>query len=471
MTDTRYESQFEAFDTKLRRDGSNEWNIRSFRRNYFLLLGGDTGIIPESAIRPVEYLPHLESLSMPNDGTSLLNKVAVVKLNGGLGTGMGLDRAKSIIPVRGSLTFLDIIARQILRIEERTGVRIPLIFMNSYNTREDTYRVLQPYNKLRQELPIDFLQNRVPKVDVATMMPAVCESSPELEWCPPGHGDMYIALRASGILDTLIRRGYEYIFISNADNLGAVLDERILALIDREKIPFLMEVAARTEADSKGGHLALTQSGAPILRERAQCDESELERFQDIRLYSFFNTNNLWIRLPSLLDLMDRYENVLPLPLIRNKKPLDPRDRTSAEVYQLETAMGSALGLFDGSAALAVPRMRFAPVKFTSDLLAVRSDAYTLTEDYQVMLDSRRRGEVPVIDLEPLNYGNLDQLDTAFPFGPPSLIGCARLAIRGRYQFGEGVSIAGSVELTNRTSEIITIEDNTILKNHKDYLY
>ena len=45
----------------------------------------------------------------------------VIKLNGGLGTGMGMDKAKSLLPVRGGLTFLDIVARQVLHIRQIDG--------------------------------------------------------------------------------------------------------------------------------------------------------------------------------------------------------------------------------------------------------------------------------------------------------------------------------------------------------------
>src|SRR5438105_1204399 len=83
----------------------------------------------------------------------------------------------------------------------------------------------------------------------------------ELEWCPPGHGDIYTALVTSGMLDALLDAGYEHAFVSNSDNLGAVLDPRILAWFAAERIPFLMEVADRTEADRKGGHIAQRPGG------------------------------------------------------------------------------------------------------------------------------------------------------------------------------------------------------------------
>ena len=69
-----------------------------------------------------------------------------------------------------------------------------------------------------------------------------------------GHGEVYIVLATSGMFDALLARGYQYLFLSNSDNLGATLNLGILGYIADEQIPFLMEVADRTEADKKGGY-------------------------------------------------------------------------------------------------------------------------------------------------------------------------------------------------------------------------
>ena len=206
-------------------------------------------------------------------------------------------------------------------------------------------------------------------------------ADPDKEWCPPGHGDIYPALVTSGMLARMLAQGYEYLFVSNADNLGATLDLSILGFFARHHLPFLMEVAERTAADRKGGHLAQHEDGHLLLRESAQCPPEEESEFQDIRLYRFFNTNNLWIHLPALARLVEKRHGVLGLPLIRNEKPVDPADPTTPRVFQLETAMGAALAVFRGAQALLVPRSRFVPVKKNSDLLVLMSDAYVLAED------------------------------------------------------------------------------------------
>ncbi|CAE7742840.1 UGP1, partial [Symbiodinium pilosum] len=169
-------------------------------------------------------------------------------------------------------------------------------------------------------------------------------------------------------------------FVSNSDNLGATMDLRLLTYFADSGAPFLMEVAARTDADKKGGHLAVMKSGGGLtLRESAQCPKEDEGAFQDVSKYTYFNTNNLWVHLGKLHELFEKNGGALPLPVMKNDKTVDPRDKKSTKVIQLETAMGAAISCFEGAQAIKIPRTRFAPVKKTDDLFALRSDAYTLT--------------------------------------------------------------------------------------------
>jgi len=438
-----FEAAFAPFAEKMAAASLPEIAIRNFRQHYAELYEGRTGLIPEDTIMPVETLPDAENLppELAGVGRAALARTVMLKLNGGLGTGMGLEKAKSLLVVKEGLTFLDIIARQALE----TGV--PLVLMNSSYTRDDSLEALRRYPALWGEIPLDFAQHMVPKVDAATQGPAAWSQEPELEWCPPGHGDIYPSLVSSGMLATLLEAGYEHLFTSNADNLGAVIDVSILGYFAAQQLPFMMEVADRTEADQKGGHLAGRPEGGYLLRETAQCPPDDLEAFQDVARHRYFNTNNLWISLRALAGMMARNGGVLDLPTIQNRKTIDPRDRASSPVIQLETAMGAAIALFAGAGALRVPRTRFAPVKTTNDLLGVRSDAYLLTEDWRVMLDPRRGGEPPVVDLDPRYYRLVDDFEARFPYGPPSLVACERLTVRGDVVFGPGVVCRGEVEI------------------------
>ena len=230
------------------------------------------------------------------------------------------------------------------------------------------------------------------------------------------------------MLEDLLERGFEYAFMANSDNLGAVLDPRILAWMRAEQIPFLMEVTARTEADRKGGHLARrTSDDRLVLRETAQTPDEDLEALQDLSKHRFANTNNLWIDLRALDAAMRERDGVLGLPLIRNQKTVDPTDKSSPAVYQIETAMGAAIEVFEGARALEVPRTRFAPVKTTDDLLALRSDAYRLTDDARVELVP---DQVPIVTLDADHFKLLRDFDARFPKGVPSL--AEARAIRGR---------------------------------------
>jgi UTP--glucose-1-phosphate uridylyltransferase len=461
---TEVNADFRPFAERMAAEQLPEIVIRTFQHYYEQLARGETGFIPETDIRPVGSLPDLEQLpeSLARTGRAALSRAVLLKLNGGLGTGMGLERAKSLLIVRDDLTFLDIIAKQ------AAHARVPLVLMNSFATRDDSLAALAKHRELHGDVPLDFLQHKTPKVLREGLRPVEWPADPELEWCPPGHGDIYIALVTSGMLDTLLEHGYEVAFVSNADNLGAVLDPLLLGYIVANELPFLMEVADRTAADRKGGHLARRISdGRLILRESAQCPDADLDAFQDIERHRYFNTNNLWVHLPSLKRRLAEQDGVMGLPMIRNSKTLDPRDATSPGVYQLETAMGAAIASFEGAGALRVPRTRFAPVKTCDDLLGVRSDAYVLTEDWRVMLDPRRRYGVPVISLDARYYKLIDQMEGRFPDGPPSLLDCERLTVRGDVRFGCGVVCRGEVEVTNPEGKQIEIA-NAVLGNATD---
>ena len=430
---------------KMRADRASDIAIENFRHYYERLARGETGTIPEDEIEPARDLPKAADLPEPgDDGKEALERAVTIRLNGGLGTSMGMTAAKTLLEVKEGLTFLDVIARQVLRLRERYGIRLPLVLMHSFRTREDSLRALERYPELRTDLPLDFVQGRVPKVLADGLTPASWPKDPELEWAPPGHGDLYASLVTSGMLERLLDHGYEYAFVANSDNLGAVLEPRILAWFAREELPFAMEVLRRSEADKKGGHIAVRKGNGLVLRETAQVRDEDQDAYQDIERHRYFNCNNLWLNLRTLDQVLKERDGVLGLPMIVNKKTLDPGDPSTPAVYQLETAMGAAIDVFEGAAAIEVTRERFAPVKTTNDLLVVRSDAYELTDHAEMRLV---RDEPPVVDLDPAHYKLIRDFDAHFAAGPPSLKECDRLMVRGDVVFGKDVTIRGAVKI------------------------
>lgn len=438
-------SGLDAGVEKLRADGAGDAAIASFRHYYGLLESGDEGMLAERDIEPVADVPSVDDLS-EDAGPDVLDQAVVLKLNGGLGTSMGMTRAKSLLEVRDGQSFLDIIVRQVLELRERTGARLPLVLMNSFATREDSLAALAKHPEIAADVPADLLQNKLPKLTADGLEPVEWPAEPGLEWAPPGHGDLYTALVTSGMLGELLDHGYRYAFVSNSDNLGAVLEPRILAWVAREDIPFAMEVADRTAADRKGGHLAQRPDGGLVLREIAQTPDDDVEAFQDTSRHRFFNTNTLWVDLHALRGVIDARDGVLGLPMIVNRKTVDPSDKSSPAVVQLETAMGAAIDVFDGARALRVDRARFAPVKTTDDLLALRSDAYELTDDARVALVAGRE-DAPHVTLDPDYYKLLADFDARFPHGAPSLRECEALTVHGDVTFGRDVVVKGRVEL------------------------
>jgi UTP--glucose-1-phosphate uridylyltransferase len=458
------EAGLQQAQEKMRAAGAAEVAIKVFSHYYRLLESGQQGTIRESEIEPVGDLPHLEHLDTdPEAMRAALAETVVIKLNGGLGTSMGVTGPKSALPVKDGLSFLDIIARQILSTRKEYDVPLPLVLMNSFRTKEESLAALSEYADLPVDgLPLDFLQNMEPKLLADDLTPAEWPADPELAWCPPGHGDLFTALVASGTLDALRERGFRHAFISNADNLGATPDGRIAAWMAEHDVPFGMEVCRRTRSDRKGGHVAVRKSdGRLILRDSAQVHPDDVDSFQNTKLHKTFNTNNLWIDLDRLAELMAGHDGILGLPIIVNRKTIDPADASSPKVIQLETGMGTAIETFEGSQAVIVDRSRFKPVKTTNDLLVLRSDVYQLDEAGD--LTTTHEGDEPYVDLDPEYFRILADFEARFAAGPPSLVRADRFEVRGDVAFGKEVVVVGDVEVEAAPGQRRVIEDGTEL--------
>ncbi len=432
----------------MRDAGQPKEAARSFASAYRRLVDGEAAVIRSDELEPARDVPTLDELREPDD-LGALDAFAVIKLNGGLATTMGLQRPKSLVEARDGRSFLEIIIGQTLALRRKHGIRLPLVLMDSDATRAETLEALAAHPELEAEgLALDFLQSMVPKLDAESLEPVTWPRAPALEWVPPGHGDVYGALQRSGMLDALLERGFRYAMISNADNLGSTLDPSIAGHVAREQIPFLMEVVEGTEADRKGGHIARRRAdGQLVLRETAQTPPEDEESFRDFRRWRYYNTNSIWVDLRTLAQRLEAHKGVLELPLIVNRKTVDPRDPDSTPVIQLESAMGAAIGSFPGARLLCVPRTRFAPVKTTDDLLVLRSDVYEMSDDLVVAPVPERRDRLPYVELDKRYYRLLDDFEQRFPDGPPSLREADRLVVHGDIMFARGVVVRGTVEL------------------------
>ena len=437
---------------KMRDAGVAEQAITVFTHYYQSLEAGATGLIPEETIEPLTQIDSLADVEVSEEqAREALSKTVLIRLNGGLGTSMGLDRAKSLLPVRDGKTFLDLLVNQVLAARRRYGVSLPLILMNSFRTREDSLEVLAGHPEIQVDgLPLDFLQNREPKLCADDLTPVEWKADPELEWCPPGHGDIYTALLASGLLDALLDKGYRYAMTANSDNLGAAPSARIAGWFAASGAPYAPEMCRRTPADVKGGHLAVRKSdGRIILRDTAQTPGDQMHYFTDQFRHPFFHTNNLWFDLKVLRDTLAERGGILGLPLIKNSKTVDPADSSSTPVIQLETAMGAAVEAFEGATAIEVPRSRFLPVKTTNDLLLVRSDVYEVDDDGLLRMVPER---ACTVNLDPRFYKKIQDFEARFPGGVPSIKDARSLTVDGDWTFGADVVATGEARVEEEGS-------------------
>ncbi len=420
--------------------------IDVFSAYYRQLERGVTGFIAEDSIEPLTDPDLLRDVTVSDEeARGALGATVMIKLNGGLGTSMGMEQAKSLLPVRDGRTFLDLIVAQVRAARTAYGVRLPLLFMNSFRTRDDTLAALSGYDDLAVDgLELDFMQSQEPKLRADDLTPVEWPADPTLEWCPPGHGDLYPALSSSGVPDRLIALGYRYASVSNSDNLGAAPDATIAGWFAASGAPYAAEVCRRTPADRKGGHLAVRKAdGRLILRDTAQTAKAEMDFFTDEHRHPYFHTNNLWFDLAALARTLAERDAVLGLPMIRNVKTVDPADPSSPEVVQIESAMGAAVEVFAGATAIGVERERFLPVKTTNDLLLLRSDVYAVGDDGRLEQD----GAVPLVDLDARFYKTISGFEQRFADGAPSLRQATRLAVAGDWTFGAGVTVVDEASL------------------------
>jgi UTP--glucose-1-phosphate uridylyltransferase len=441
------ENGLTAARNKMRDAGIAEQAIDVFSHYYRALDNGATCLIPEDSIEPLTRIDSIEDVEIDEAGArEALSRTVLIKLNGGLGTSMGMDRTKSLLPVREGKSFLDLLVDQVMAARRIYDVALPLIFMNSFRTRRDTLAALAAHPGIGIDgLPLDFLQNREPKLRADDLTPVTWAADPDLEWCPPGHGDIYTALTASGVLDALLESGYKYAMTSNSDNLGAAPSARVAGWFAASGAPYAPELCRRTPADVKGGHLAVRKSdGRIILRETAQTPADEMHFFTDQYRHPFFHTNNLWFDLEVLRDTLAERRGILGLPLIKNAKTVDPADASSVPVIQLETAMGTAVEAFEGATAIEVPRSRFLPVKTTNDLLLLRSDVYEVDDAGLLQMVPER---ACTVNLDPRYYKKIRDFEARFPHGVPSVRQAKSLTVEGDWTFGADVVAIGDARV------------------------
>ncbi|XP_006813716.1 UTP--glucose-1-phosphate uridylyltransferase-like [Saccoglossus kowalevskii] len=412
--------------------------------------------LPQDAVIPYKELQEHDTENIK----ALLDKLVVIKLNGGLGTSMGCKGPKSVIGVRSELTFLDLAVQQIEHLNKKYGSDVPLVLMNSFNTDEDTNKVLRKYDSCQVQIST-FNQSKYPRINKDSLLPiAKSVSSDDLEaWYPPGHGDIYESFNNSGLLDAFIRQGKEFVFISNIDNLGATVDNKILNFLvnppNGTGSEFVMEVTDKTRADVKGGTLIHYEDKLRLL-EIAQVPKEHVDEFKSVSKFRVFNTNNIWIKLAAIKRNLDNKS--LDMEVIVNNKTLD----NGLNVIQLETAVGAAIKNFEAH-GINVPRSRFLPVKKTSDLLLVMSNLYTMKAGSLKMNPHRQFKTTPLVKLGT----HFDKVNIFLKrFGSiPNLIELDHLTVSGDVTFGKGVVLKGTVIIIANHGDRIDIPPGALLEN------
>ena len=304
---------------------------------------------------------------------------------------------------------------------------------------------------------LTFNQSRYPRINKESLLP--CPRTPTSDkglWYPPGHGDLFDAINNSGLLDRLIAAGKEYLFVSNVDNLGAVVDFNIFQHMIDSQAEFISEVTDKTKADVKGGTL-IDYEGTIRLLEIAQVPSDHVEDFKSVKKFKIFNTNNLWLNIKAIKRVLD--DDELDLEIIVNNKNLD----SGEAVIQLETAVGAAIKHFRGAKGVNVPRSRFLPVKSCSDLLLITSDLYSLQHGKLIMNPQRMFNQTPVVKLGD-TFKKVAHFQKRFKT-IPNILELDHLTVSGDVVFGRNITLRGTCIIVATSGNHITLPDNCVIEN------
>eukprot|EP00903_Cladosiphon_okamuranus_P017554 g16168.t1 len=408
---------------------------------------------PEAVVQATDIPPCPKDQALRHE---LLDKMVILKLNGGLGTSMGCTWPKSAIEVRNDLSFLDLTVRQVEYLNSMYGVDVPLVLLDSFKTHETTAKIIRKY-RMHNLTIHTFMQSCHPRIIKDTLQPMPSGpfgESPPSEWYPPGHGDVYYSLYASGLLENLINQGKEYIFISNVDNLGATVDLDMLYHIFDQEAEFAVEAIERTRADLSGG-LVVGYGGKPKVVELSTVPTERRDQF--VKKFNLFNTNNIWANLRALQRLVAKEEMELEVNVRE-------RQVNGMKTIQLETCGASAIQCFDKVMAIVVNRARYLPVKSTSDLMLVQSNLYGVRHGSLVMSADRPDGSTPLIKLG-REFTSVEDYLRRIPHGVPTITQLDHLTVAGDVMFGENVTLKGTVIIVANEGSVIMIPDGTVLRD------
>lgn len=441
--------------------------LQGFKSLFAQFVQEDKGVQWEDISPPPQEMikPHKELREVPEAEISkLLDKLVVLKLNGGLGTSMGCTGPKSVITVRNEFTFLDMQVQQIAYLNNKYNVDIPLVLMNSFNTHdhEDTEKVLRKYTSINVRI-CTFKQSMYPRIykESFRVVAHKIDVDDLPSWYPPGHGDMYRSFYNSGLCEQFLSEGKDFVFCSNIDNLGATVDMPILNfLIESSKsekpCEFIMEVTNKTRADVKGGTLIKYEEKLRLL-EMAQVPKENVEEFKSVNKFRIFNTNNLWMKLSAIKRLVSN--NAIHMEIIPNHKVLD----NGRKIIQIETAIGAAIKCFDHSVGINVSRRRFLPVKSCSDLMLIMSNLYNMEYGTLSMSPRRQFQSTPIVNLGTSFKKVKDYLSRFETI--PDIMELDHLTVSGDVTFGSNVTLKGTVIIIANHGERIDIPSGSILEN------
>ena len=426
---------------KARQHGVSEWGVRDMAVALARYLKGDRGLIDLLDTQPI-------SLSACRDlagldpryhriGEWALSQLVCIKLNGGLGTTMGCRGPKSLVPMDGTRRFIDMVMAQLQAWRLATGAPLPMVLLNSFYTMRDTMAAVT--------LPhvVSLMQHQVPRLRADSGEPFEYPADPSAEWNPPGHGDLFHSLYASGQLDRWVRDGFRYAFVSNIDNVAATIDPALLGYMIDSQWDMMMEVTPKCPQDRKGGSVAMI-NGRLSLLERSQVPPAQWHLLDRHDAYPWFNTNSIWVDLRALATYIRQAP--LTLPLLVNPKTVHGQ-----AVVQLETAMGSAIAALNRTGLVSVGRHRFLPVKTTADLVVLRSNCVTKQADGTVSWQ-----DLPVVSLSS-DYNQMDALSTFMPC-LPDLSAAQSLQVNGPVSFHHPWAVQGSVTIHNPSSDVVPFE-------------
>ena len=252
-------------------------------------------------------------------------QIGTLLVAGGQGTRLGFDHPKGMFPLGpvSQRTLFQIHVDKIVAASRRYGVRIPLYLMTSPATHDETIAFFAAHDQFglaADDLRV-FCQGTMPAVDLATGR-VLLDAPDRIATSPDGHGGMLAALKRSGALDDIERRGIKHLFYFQVDNpLVDICGPEFVGYHLLAESELSTQVVAKTDPLERVGNVVLVDGRVRVVEYSDLPDETARRRNADGSLAIWAGSIAVHTMATRLLRRMADHADGLPFHIARKKVP------------------------------------------------------------------------------------------------------------------------------------------------------